>query len=116
MAAPYRRTGPASGPPCRCRWQNRHMQMGLQIPDYTNPGGPPTLGADLARVARGAEDAGFRFLAVMDHFFQIPHVGPPEMSMLEAYTTLGFLAAHTTRVELLTVMTGVVYRHPGILA
>jgi F420-dependent oxidoreductase-like protein len=92
------------------------MQMGLQIPDYTNPGGPPALGADLARVARGAEEAGFRYLAVMDHFFQIPHVGPPEMAMLEAYTTLGFLAAHTTRVQLLTVMTGVVYRHPGILA
>jgi F420-dependent oxidoreductase-like protein len=92
------------------------MQMGLQIPDYTNPGGPPTLGADLARVARGAEEAGFRYLAVMDHFFQIAHVGPPEMAMLEAYTTLGFLAAHTSSIELLTVMTGVVYRHPGILA
>src|SRR2546430_16589710 len=52
----------------------------------------------------------------MDHFFQIRVIGPPEHAMLEAYTTLGFLAAQTTRVELLTVMTGVVYRHPGLLA
>jgi F420-dependent oxidoreductase-like protein len=52
----------------------------------------------------------------MDHFFQIGHLGPAEMEMLEAYTTLGFLAAHTSRVQLLTVMTGVIYRYPGLLA
>src|SRR2546430_12328019 len=52
----------------------------------------------------------------MDHFFQIRVIGPPEREMLEAYTTLGFLAAHTTRAELLTVMTGVIYRYPGLLA
>ena len=92
------------------------MQIGLQIPDFTNPGGPAQLGADLARIARTAEEAGFQYLAVMDHFFQIGVIGPPERDMLEAYTTLGFLAAHTTRIELITVMTGVVYRHPGILA
>ncbi len=92
------------------------MQIGLQIPDFTNPGGPPQLAADLARVARSADELGFRYLAVMDHFFQIGHLGPPENAMLEAYTTLGFLAAHTSRVELLTVMTGVVYRYPGLLA
>jgi F420-dependent oxidoreductase-like protein len=92
------------------------MQIGLQIPDFTNPGGPPQLAADLARVARSADELGFTYLAVMDHFFQIGHLGPPEHAMLEAYTTLGFLAAHTTRVELLTVMTGVVYRYPGLLA
>jgi F420-dependent oxidoreductase-like protein len=92
------------------------MQIGLQIPDFTNPGGPEQLAADLARVARSADELGFHYLAVMDHFFQIGYLGPPENAMLEAYTTLGFLAAHTSRIELLTVMTGVVYRHPGLLA
>jgi F420-dependent oxidoreductase-like protein len=92
------------------------MQIGLQIPLFTTPGGPTTLGADLATVARTAEEQDFEFLAVMDHFFQIGVVGPPELEMLEAYTTLGFLAAHTSRIQLLTVMTGVIYRHPGILA
>jgi len=92
------------------------MQIGLQIPLFTTPGGPATLGEDLATVARSADEVGFEYLAVMDHFFQIGVVGPPELEMLEAYTTLGFLAAHTSRVQLLTVMTGVIYRHPGILA
>jgi F420-dependent oxidoreductase-like protein len=67
-------------------------------------------------VARAADAAAFDFLAVMDHFFQIREVGPPEHDMLEAYTTLGFLAAHTDRAKLLTLVTGAVYRHPGILA
>jgi F420-dependent oxidoreductase-like protein len=53
---------------------------------------------------------------VMDHFFQIGVVGPPEMDMLEAYTTLGFLAANTTRAKLATLVTGVHYRNPGLLA
>ena len=92
------------------------MQIGLQIPLFTTPGGPATLGEDLATVARTADEVGFEYLAVMDHFFQIGVVGPPELEMLEAYTTLGFLAAHTSRVQLLTVMTGVIYRHPGMLA
>jgi F420-dependent oxidoreductase-like protein len=92
------------------------MRLGLQIPDFTWPGGPQRLGPELARVARTADEAGFDSLAVMDHFFQIGVVGPPEQEMLEAYTTLGFLAAHTQRVKLLTLVTGVVYRHPGLLA
>jgi F420-dependent oxidoreductase-like protein len=92
------------------------MQIGLQIPDFANPGGSAALAADLARVARSADELGFRYLAVMDHFFQIGYVGPPDDPMLEAYTTLGFLAAQTSRAELITVMTGVVYRYPGLLA
>jgi F420-dependent oxidoreductase-like protein len=92
------------------------VQIGLQVPDFTWPNGPTRLGADLAQVARAADAAAFDFLAVMDHFFQIEVVGPPEHDMLEAYTTLGFLAAHTDRVKLLTLVTGAVYRHPGILA
>jgi F420-dependent oxidoreductase-like protein len=92
------------------------VKIGLQIPDFTSPGGPPKLGADLAAVARTADDAGFEFLAVMDHFFQIGLIGPPDREMLEAYTTLGYLAACTSRAKLLTLVTGAVYRHPGILA
>jgi F420-dependent oxidoreductase-like protein len=92
------------------------MKLGLQIPDFTWAGGAPKLGADLAAVARAADQAGFEYLAVMDHFFQIRGVGPSENDMLEAYTTLGFLAAHTERAKLLTVITGVLYRHPGLLA
>jgi F420-dependent oxidoreductase-like protein len=92
------------------------MQIGLQIPDFTHQAGPGGLGADLATVARTADDAGFDYIAVMDHFFQIGPVGPVEHDMLEAYTTLGFLAGCTSRAKLLTLVTGVVYRHPGILA
>jgi F420-dependent oxidoreductase-like protein len=92
------------------------MQIGLQIPEFSNDGGPARLGADLVTVAGAAEDAGFGFIAVMDHFFQIPVIGPPERAMLEAYTTLGYLAACTSRMKLLTLVTGTVYRHPGILA
>jgi F420-dependent oxidoreductase-like protein len=92
------------------------MQLGVQIPDFTFPGGPGRLGADLAAIARAADDAGFSFLAVMDHFFQIGAIGPPDREMLEAYTTLGYMAARTSRLKLLTLVTGTVYRHPGILA
>ena len=80
------------------------------------PGGPERLGADLAQVARTADQGGFEYLAVMDHFFQIRAVGPSENDMLEAYTTLGYLAAHSSRAKLLTLVTGTVYRYPGILA
>ena len=92
------------------------MKIGLQIPDFSTPRGPEQLGAELATVARTADDAGFEYIAVMDHFFQIPAVGPAEREMLEAYTTLGYLAACTSRAALLTVITGTVYREPGILA
>jgi F420-dependent oxidoreductase-like protein len=92
------------------------MKLGLQIPDFTWPNGASALGADLAAVVRAGDQAGFDSIAVMDHFFQIRGVGPTENDMLEAYTTLGFIAAHTERAKLLTVVTGVLYRHPGLLA
>ncbi|GHF72000.1 F420-dependent oxidoreductase-like protein [Amycolatopsis bartoniae] len=92
------------------------MKLGLQIPDFTWPNGPAKLGAELAEVAQAADEAGFEYLAVMDHFFQIQSIGPAEHDMLEAYTTLGYLAAHTKRAKLLTVITGVIYRQPGVLA
>ena len=92
------------------------MQIGVQIPDFTFPNGPAGLGADLAAIGRAADEAGFGFIAVMDHFFQIPVIGPAEREMLEAYSTLAFLAGVTSRAKLLTLVTGAVYRHPGILA
>ena len=92
------------------------MKIGLHLPRLTYPGGPATLGADLARIARSADDAGVDRLSVMDHVWQIGPHGPVEQDMLEAYTTLGFLAANTSRVSLLTLVTGVTYRDPGLLA
>jgi F420-dependent oxidoreductase-like protein len=92
------------------------MKLGIQIPSFTWPNGPAKLGAELAEVAHASDEAGFEYIAVMDHFFQIGAVGPVEHDMLEAYTTLGYLAAHTERAKLLTVITGVIYRHPGLLA
>ena len=91
------------------------MKLGLQIPYFTWPGGPPELGPRLAEVARAADDVGFSSIWVMDHFFQLQGLGPAELDMLEAYTTLGFIAAHTSRARLGTMVTGVTYRHPGIL-
>lgn len=92
------------------------MKIGLQIPEFNRAGSAEQLGSKLAVVARTADEAGFDSIAVMDHFFQISMVGPAENYMLEAYTTLGYLAACTSRARLLTLVTGVVYRHPGILA
>ncbi len=92
------------------------MEIGIHIADQSLPGGAPQLGKNLAEAARAADDAGFGFISVMDHFFQIHQIGPPEREMLEAYTTLGYLAACTSRARLLTLVTGVVYRQPGILA
>ena len=92
------------------------MKLGLHVARFTYPGGPPTLGADVERIARAAESAGFDRMSVMDHVWQIQVNGPPEQEMLEAYTTLGFMAAVTERIRLLTLVTGAVYRPPGLLA
>lgn len=92
------------------------MELGLHISSFTWEGGPATLGPKLAEVARAAEDAGFARISVMDHVWQIGVVGPPEQEMLEAYTTLGYLAGCTQRVSLMTVVTGATYRSPGLLA
>ena len=92
------------------------MKLGLQIPDFTWSSGAERIGPTLAAIATTADEAGFDKIGVMDHFFQIERLGPPEHEMLEAYTALGFLAAHTKRAKLMTFVTGVHYRHPGILA
>ncbi|MBA4179572.1 MAG: LLM class F420-dependent oxidoreductase [Anaerolinea sp.] len=92
------------------------MKLGLQLSNLTYEGGPPKLGQNLATIARAADDAGYSSIWLMDHLFQIPPVGPAQREMLEAYTTLGYLAAHTSRARLGTMVTGVTYRHPGVLA
>jgi F420-dependent oxidoreductase-like protein len=91
------------------------MRIGLQVPYFTWPNGPEAMAGTFAAVARRAEDAGFHSLWAMDHFFQIPGVGPAEYDMLEGYTALSFAAAHTSRIKLGTMVTGVTYRHPGVL-
>ncbi len=92
------------------------MKLGLHVADFTWPDGPRQIGPNLKRIAAVAEDAGFAKLSVMDHVWQIANVGPPENDMLEAYTALGYLAACTSRIELLAWVTAVVYREPGLLA
>lgn len=92
------------------------MKLGLHIADFTYPGGPQHLAADLTGIAQAAEDNGFSRVSVMDHVWQISVVGPEDHDMLEAYTALGFLAARTTSVELLAWVTAAVYRAPGLLA
>lgn len=97
------------------------MKIGLQIPNFTFPEGPKELGSKLAEIARTADDAGFSSIWVMDHFFQIGSrdrsmgLGPAEDEMLESYSTLSYLAGITKNVTLGTLVSGVVYRHPGIL-
>jgi F420-dependent oxidoreductase-like protein len=91
------------------------MRLGLQIPSFTWPDGPAALAARLRAIATAADEGGFASLWVMDHFFQIPVVGPAENEMLEGYTALAFLAAATRRATLGTLVTGVTYRHPGVL-
>ena len=91
------------------------MRIGLQVPSFTWPGGAAEIGARFAEIGRTADDAGFASLWVMDHFFQIQMVGPPEEPMLEGYSALSYLAGVTKRARLGTLVTGVIYRHPGIL-
>jgi F420-dependent oxidoreductase-like protein len=91
------------------------MKLGLQLPSFTWPGETQQTAPLLARIGRAAEDAGFSSLWVMDHFFQIEMIGKAEEPMLEAYSTLSFLAGVTERIRLGVLVTGVNYRYPGIL-
>jgi F420-dependent oxidoreductase-like protein len=92
------------------------MDIGFHIANFTWDVPDSDLAATLARAAREAEDSGIKRITVMDHFWQIGTIGTPEKPMLEGYTALGFLAAHTKSVLLHTLVTGVIYREPGILA
>ncbi|HEV7652791.1 MAG TPA: LLM class F420-dependent oxidoreductase [Actinophytocola sp.] len=93
------------------------MDLGFHFAKFDVDGGPAALAGELARVGTAAEASGATWLSLMDHYFQIAPTGlPPEANMLEGYTTLGYLAAHTSTIDLALLVTGVTYRHPGLLA
>ena len=93
------------------------MDLGFHIPVFDIDGGPTAIAGELAAVGKAAEAAGATWLSFMDHFFQIEPTGlPAEANMLEGYTSLGYLAAHTTSVDLGLLVTGATYRHPGLFA
>jgi F420-dependent oxidoreductase-like protein len=89
------------------------MKLGVHLVDFSLPGGAAAIGPTLARVGSAAEEAGVANLSAMDHYLQI--MGDPAGPMLEGYATLGYLAGHTRTVELQLLVTGVTYRHPGLL-
>ena len=91
------------------------MKLGLHLSRWNWDEDPALLAPRLRDIATLSEDVGFASLSVMDHFFQIPSNGAPEDPMLEAYTTLGYLAGVTSRLQLGTVVTSPTYRHPGVL-
>jgi F420-dependent oxidoreductase-like protein len=90
------------------------MKIGLQVNHFTWPPDRP-IGPTFGAIGRRAEEAGFDSLWVMDHFFQIGGLGKPEEPMLEGYSALSFIAGQTSKIKLGTLVTGVTYRHPGIL-
>jgi len=92
------------------------MKLGLGIVDTTWQGGPPRLGSLLGEVVEAAEEAGFDTISVADHVWLHPMIGGPVGNHVEAYTTLGFIAAHTERVRLMALATAAPYRPAGLLA
>ncbi|MEO9151628.1 MAG: LLM class F420-dependent oxidoreductase [Lapillicoccus sp.] len=91
------------------------MKLGLQQSNFTWGTGPEQIGPTFARIARDADQVGLASLWVMDHFFQISMIGPPEHEMIEGYSALAFAAGVTENITLGTLVTGVTYRHPGLL-
>jgi F420-dependent oxidoreductase-like protein len=91
------------------------MEVGLHFIDFL-PGDPATLGPTLADAANAAEQGGATLFTLADHLFQMEQLAPAENPFLEGYTSLGFLAAQTTTIDLALLVTGVTYRYPGLLA
>ena len=92
------------------------MQLAIHFPSFTLPDGPEALGAARAGTARAAEETGCSNFTLMDHWFQMEGFRTAQDPMLEGYTSLGFLAGRTERITLGLLVTGVTYRHPGLLA
>jgi F420-dependent oxidoreductase-like protein len=92
------------------------MQLGVHYANFTHPAWEDRLEERLTETARVADQGGASLLTVMDHWFQMETLGGPAEPMLEGYATLGYLAAVTERVRLSLLVTGVTYRHPGLLA
>jgi F420-dependent oxidoreductase-like protein len=90
------------------------VKFGLQVSSFTFPGGARELGAHLERIVRTADEVGFDSIWVMDHLFQIRSVGAVDEPMLEGWTALGFIGAHTKRARIGLMVGGIHYRHPGI--
>ncbi len=92
------------------------MQLGIHFANFTLPGGADRLGPTLAATASAAEEAGASWFTMMDHWFQMEQFATSEDPMLEGYTSLGFVAGRTSTMKLGLLVTGVTYRHPGLLA
>lgn len=91
------------------------MKIGLQIPNFTWPGGASQIGPLLSTICHMADDLGFYSLWVMDHLFQMDFSGSADEPMLESYATLGYIAGQTRSVKLGTLVTAAIYRHPAVL-
>jgi alkanesulfonate monooxygenase SsuD/methylene tetrahydromethanopterin reductase-like flavin-dependent oxidoreductase (luciferase family) len=92
------------------------MEIGLHVVSFSWAGGPASIAPTLAGIASAAEEAGVSHLSFMDHWFQMEAMAPATEPMLEGYTSLGFMAAQTSTIRLGLLVTGVTYRHPGLLA
>jgi F420-dependent oxidoreductase-like protein len=92
------------------------MRLGVNFAKLTWVGGAAHLGATASEAIVLADEAGFSSVTAMDHYFQIPIAGEADEPMVDGYTFLGFAAAITSRVRLELMVTGVTYRHPGLLA
>ncbi len=92
------------------------MDLDLHVWRFDWAGSPATMGAEVLALARRAEAIGVKTLSFMDHWFQMEAMAPATDPMLEGYTALGFVAGGTDRLRLRLLVTGVTYRHPGLLA
>lgn len=92
------------------------MRFGIHFMDFNIPGEPATIARAITDTAKATEEAGGSWFTAMDHFFQMEHYRTAHDPMLEGYSVLAFAAAHTSRLKLGTLVTGVTYRHPGVLA